>query len=493
MATFRATAKQQQLLATLSDGQSRIIGFGGGIRGAKSFGIIAALILLCKMFPGSRWAIIRKDLQRLKETTYPTIEKFLTEFLPGDPFVGPLNQTTNERVCANGSVLLFRGENVEKDPDLLRFHGYEVNGFANEEADELLERTLVKEMERAGTWIIPGGVPQPPAFILNTFNPCGNWPRRRFYTPWRDGMIAAPYAFIPTTQADNPHISEAQRAAWKEMPEHEYKRFVMGDWEELTGAYYDTVTTDLLIDRDDVPDPLPSHWRCWGSFDWGYAHYSVLCAWCTDDDGMDYLLDSCWLRRMQDDEMAIEFKRDLPAACLRQVYAGHDCWSKAKAHSASGESTADVFAKAGIILMPADTDKVNGGRAVNRQVKQGRVKIVRTPGNVRGFDQLGQILPDAVDVRKPGKVDVDLDGNGGDDFADTFRFGIATRVAAAVLPSTQPEKQPGRARPMIVKHGKLVPAVKPPTNAEEMLQWIAAKQRRGHLPPRPKRSQRRYE
>src|SRR5689334_20447012 len=149
---FEATPVQVRLVDAITDGVSRIIGFGGGIRGTKTWGSLSALIALCKIFPGSRWAVIRKDLQRLRDTTIPSFDKLRART---GGFVGPVNQQTWNATCANGSVILFRGENIDRDPELLRFHGYEVNGFLNEEADELSERTLVKEIERAGTWIIP--------------------------------------------------------------------------------------------------------------------------------------------------------------------------------------------------------------------------------------------------------------------------------------------------------------------------------------------------
>lgn len=416
---------------TITDGRYRIIGFGGGIRGTKSFGALAALITLCRIYPGSRWAVIRKDLQRLRDTTIPTFNKLRHAHLGGDAFIGPVNQQTWNATCTNGSEILFRGENVDKDPELLRFHGYEVNGFLNEEADELSERTLTKEIERAGTWIIPGDVPQPIPYILNTFNPCPGWPRRRFYLPWRDKTIAPPYAFIPTTAADNPYISDSQREAWKEMPEHEYRRFVLGDWESLTGAYYDALGPSHLLDREALPKELPADWRYWGSYDWGYGHWAVMCAWATDHDGTDILLDAVWLRRQQDDEQAKAFVKELPKECLSEVYAGQDCWAKVTAHGASGETVADIFAEHGIILLPADTDKVNGGRAVNRQLANGSVKIVKTSGNLRVFDQLGEIVPDPDDIRKPLKVDADREtGLGGDDGADAVRYGLATRNGA---------------------------------------------------------------
>lgn len=399
---------------------------------------MSALIALCRVFPGSRWAVIRKDLQRLRDTTIPSFDKLRART---GGFVGPVNQQTWNARCTNGSELLFRGENIDKDPELLRFHGYEVNGFLNEEADELSERTLIKEIERAGTWIIPDTDEQPPQYIMNTFNPCSNWPRRRFYVPWRDRTIRAPYAFIPSTQADNPYISDSQREAWKEMPEAEYRRFVMGDWESLTSAYYDTLNPSVhLIDREALPDKLPEHWHYWGSFDWGYRHWAVMGAWATDTDGVDYLLDSRWLRLKQDDELAQTFLQELPRECMAEVYAGHDCWGKAIAKGGSGISTAEEFAKAGINLIKADIDLVNGGRAVNRQLKvhvdptgkqRTGVYLVRTPGNLKGFDQLGDILPDENDVRKPAKLDADANGTGGDDFADCFRYGLCSRTQAA--------------------------------------------------------------
>lgn len=434
--TFTATPVQGKLMDALTDGESRIIGFGGGIRGTKTWGSLAALITLCRIFPNSRWAVVRKDLQRLRDTTIPSFEKLVGDHCP--EFIGTVNQQRWEADCANGSRILFRGENIDKDPELLRFHGYEVNGFLNEEADELSERTFNKEKERAGTWIVPGGGEQPPAYILNTFNPTARWPKRVFYVPWRDGTMKKPYAFIPTTAADNPYISDDQRQAWKEMPSHEYRRFVLGDWESITGAYYDTLKPDHLIERSDLPAVIPNYWKHYGSFDWGYRHWSVFCAWVTDTDGTDYLLDTLWLRGLQDDELATEILRDIPRACCAQVYAGHDCWNEVKHHGASGENTFEVFAKRGIYLLRADIDRINGGRAVNRSLKiregKSQTYIVKTPGNLRLFEQLGEIMPDELDIRKPGKVDADANGMGGDDAADAFRYGVATRIMAARNP-----------------------------------------------------------
>lgn len=480
--SFEATPVQVKLMDTLCDGESRIVGFGGGIRGTKTFGSLASIVAFARIFPKSRWAVVRKDLERLRKNTLPSFEKLVA--LSGG-FVSPVNQQRWEADCANGSKIILFGENVDKDPELDRWKGLEVNGFVLEEADEIKERSFIKAIERAGAWIVPDGE-QPPPFVISTFNPNPHWPKRRFYLPWKMGTIAKPYAFIPTTAADNPYISDEQRQAWKEMPEHEYRRFVLGDWDSLTGAYYDTL--DLTPGTGHVVDAFkpPAHWRFWGSYDWGYGHWAVMQAWATDEDGIDYLLDSVWLRRTQDEDQANAFLEELPQPCMREVYAGHDCWSVVTARGASGETTAEIFAKKKIILVKADIDKVNGGRATNRQLANKRVKIMRTRGNMKGVDQLGEIMPDENDIRKPGKVDADAEtGEGGDDWADCFRYGLATRVRNAKLPSDNlpDHKQPNQAAKLKVQDGKLVKTERPPKTIEEMVEWAAKRQNgNGRLP-----------
>jgi len=179
---------------------------------------------------------------------------------------------------------------------------------------------------------------------------------------------------------------------------------------------------------------------------------------------------------------------------MQFVYAGHDVTAKVKAHSASGETVQNVFAAEGIMLTLADTDKVNGGRAVNRQLKRGSVKIVRTTGNLRVFDQLGEIVPDPDDVRKPLKVDADPEsGVGGDDGADMFRYGVATRVRAAKNPEGEPAqdaKLPHRAKPIVIEHGRVVPSKRAPQTVQELMDSIESKrgtQRTEHRERLPRR------
>lgn len=226
----KATEKQTLFIRNALSGRYSYLATGGGIRGTKTFTTLATLITLCRVFPGSRWAIVRKDLPTLKRNVWPSFEKIRPV-----EFVGPINQSSKEAVCSNSSRILFFPESMTEDPELNRWKGLEVNGFLLEEANELAEKSWYKAIERAGSWIIPktkeNPLPkQPKPLILLTFNPCDNWPRTTFYEPYEQGTLNPPYFYLPATLADNPFLSDEYRESLKHLPDIEYQTFVLGKW-----------------------------------------------------------------------------------------------------------------------------------------------------------------------------------------------------------------------------------------------------------------------
>lgn len=235
MPTFTATPKQVELVNAACSGEYLYIAMGGGIRGTKTFGTLSLLILLCKLFPRSRWAVVRKDLPTLRRNTIPSFYK-LNAMMGG--FMSRVNQGTWTSTAQNGSEIIFFPESIQTDPDLERWKGLEVNGFDLEECSELSEKSANKAIERAGSWIIPPTVGdpdpnQPPPLVLFTFNPTPNWPYTWFYLPYSTGSLRKPFKFIPATALDNPFVPEAVWKAWQNLPEVEYKRFVKGEWDAM--------------------------------------------------------------------------------------------------------------------------------------------------------------------------------------------------------------------------------------------------------------------
>jgi hypothetical protein len=227
--TFTATKKQAEIMDMVMSRKFEMIGFGGGIRGTKTFTLLGIFITLARIFPRSRWAIVRRDLPTLRRNVVPSMEKIR---LMSGGFVGELNQSIWTYPCANGSQILLFPEQFIPDPELERWKGLEVNGIGLEEASELSEKAANKAIERAGSWVVPGLAieEQPHPIVLATFNPCANWPRKWFYEPYEAGTLKPPIGFVPLTILDNPFVPEAYKESLKKLPKEEYDRFVKGEW-----------------------------------------------------------------------------------------------------------------------------------------------------------------------------------------------------------------------------------------------------------------------
>lgn len=268
------------------------------------------------------------------------------------------------------------------------------------------------------------------------------------------GELGPEWACFHNRTEDNPKIPRAEITALRaEYPEGSATAAQELDAElNVSGGRYYAVNRDIhLITRADLPDLLPPWWEYWGAFDWGYAHWATFGVFTRTKEGAIILLDTAWMRRQQDDELAEGCKRcwsdqGLVAQQLTDVYAGHDVRAKPMARGSPGISTQEVFAQHQVYLTLADNDRANGARVVRRlmamsdDTRSQGFYIVETPGNLRVIGQLESIVPDPNDVNKPLKVDADQDGKGGDDGADMVRYGLATRVPLPVEPT--PWKDP---------------------------------------------------
>jgi hypothetical protein len=268
--TFSTTPLQTTFVEAALSGKYSYLATGGAIRGTKTFMLLATIIILCRIYPRSRWAIVRDSMTTLRRNTLPSFEK-LRETLNG--WVGELHQGTWTYTCKNGSQIIVFAESAEKDPDLDRWKGLEVNGFALDEANELLYKSFLKSIERAGSWIIPPtreqaqameearmrddpnwqsyGPAQPDPLVMLSFNPADNWVRDVFYDPWEAGMLKAPYYYLPATIFDNPYAPDKYKESLKNLPKQEYNRFVLGKW----GAILDPmqlISSAWLIDAQRV-------------------------------------------------------------------------------------------------------------------------------------------------------------------------------------------------------------------------------------------------
>lgn len=439
------TPSQDALVALALGGPARQLLYGGAIRGGKTVGALLLVTLLARAYPRSRWAIVRRTLPDLRRTVLPSWRALH----PGTGFFGAVNRSTWTATARNGSEVLFFPESLDTDPDLNRWRGLEVSGFVLEEANELSERSYWKAVERAGTLLLPGA--QPPPVVVATCNPSPGWVKRLFHDPWHAGTLPPSRAFLPALPADNPHIPEAVRQSWRALPERDYRRFVLGEWTDLTGSALDELDeAHHLI----APFAIPAHWPVWAAFDWGFTHPAVWMWFVADEAGTAYLVDTYRARRLRDDQLAEGIIEAAPAGFvgrLTAAEAGADCWSRYEARTTDRtRSTAEVFADHGLGLRRANAARMQGLNNLRQWLawrpaspdaaeRVPRLRIIRTPANLRVFDRLREVL---LDPDRPGdarKADADPEtGEGGDDEYDCLRYGLAGRPVPAPLAPLAP-------------------------------------------------------
>jgi len=225
---FTTFTRQSEFIEAILSELYTVICYGGAIKGGKTIVGIAALIMLCRIFPGSRWAIVRANLPDIIRNVFPNLDKVLPlpfvdkdrRFSPADPHIE----------FKNKSRIIFFAENFTKDKDLNRWKGLDVNGFLLEEFNEIQEVSFYKAIERSGTYIIPGNVEQPKPIILATCNPSRGYVKQLIYDPWELGKLPEDWCFIPANIFDNPHLTPEYKASLKGLPKYQYMVFVEGNW-----------------------------------------------------------------------------------------------------------------------------------------------------------------------------------------------------------------------------------------------------------------------
>lgn len=250
-----STPKQREFAEAVFSGKYTRLLFGGGVGGGKTIGSLMVLYALCKIYPGSRWIIVRKDRPTLKRTTLPSFWKSCPM-----PFFHPdrFNKSDFVATASNGSTIEFVAESYSEDPNLHKFDGFEPNGFLLEEANELHKDTYTKCIERCGRWKLD---PMPAPIIILTCNPHQGFLKEMFFDPWEKGELAPPYFFVRSLVTDNPHHDPEYLKNLEEIklrsPSH-YRRLIQGSWEAEDIAEQ-LISWDALYSSEDrlqIPDDI---------------------------------------------------------------------------------------------------------------------------------------------------------------------------------------------------------------------------------------------
>ena len=275
-------AKQEQALLS----HAKIIGYGGARGGGKSWLIRAKAKLLACNYPSIRLLIVRRTYPELINNHINILRQELAN-------LARYNDRDKVLTFANGSTIHFRY--CSNDADLLHFQGCEWHVIFFDEATQLSEYQIKQILAcmRSSDDL--------PKRAYMTANPGGQgheYFKRVFIDKkYSEGEHSEDYEFIQSLVTDNTVLMANQPDYIKQLealPPKLRKAWLYGDWNILDGMFFEDFVDDEshYIDRKWThviePFDIPSHWKIYRSYDFGYSKPFSCAWWAIDTDGVVY-------------------------------------------------------------------------------------------------------------------------------------------------------------------------------------------------------------
>ena len=336
----------------------------------------------------------------------------------------------------NGSRIVLGHYKTESEID--NFLGIEFDVIAVEEATTLTARKY-QDISTCCRSSKPNWRPR----IYSTTNPGGvghAWYRSRFVLPFLE-QHETDTRFVPARVADNSFNNPEYRQVLENLTGWQKRAWLDGDWDIAAGQYFTTFRRDVHVVGSGPEGPIFDEtravdWFC--AMDYGFAHYTVCLLGCTDGDGNIFIVDEHAERLWLPARHATAIKamlarhnigdRKLTVGDLKRIVAGADVFSR----QSDGTTIAAQYAKHGINLRVANTDRVNGWAEILTRfgdVDAGiRPTLFIHSRCARLLDTLPALQHDPNRPEDILKVDADEDGIGGDDAADCLRYLVATKA-----------------------------------------------------------------
>lgn len=405
------------------------IGYGGARGGGKSHWLLAQMGADdCQRVPGLKCLLLRKvgkaNLEHFEDLRRRLFGKLPHEF---SAFRGVLT-------FANGSRIIAGHFQNEKDIDAYLGLEYDVIGI--EEATTLTARKYqdISTCSRTSKVLADGHHWRPR--IYSTTNPGGvghAWYRKKFIEPWQR-RTETETRFIAARVTDNSFNNPEYRKVLENLTGWQKRAWLDGDWDIAAGQFFTTLRREVHV-VEDFDDTRAREWFM--ALDYGFAHYTVALLGGTDGDGNTFIVDEHAERLWLPQRHAAAIKamlarhkigdRKLEIGDLKRFVAGADVFSR----QSDGTTIAAQYAKHGITLRCANTDRVNGWAEILTRFGEVEAGIRPTLFIHRRCGRLIETLPALQhDPNRPEdvlKVDADEDGVGGDDAADALRYLVATK------------------------------------------------------------------
>lgn len=322
--------------------------YGGAAGGGKSYAQCIDALLFALQYPKSKQLILRRTFPELDKSIIRTV----LELYPAECY--KYNQSAHTCALFNGALIDFGFCDSEKDVYKYQSAEYDVIRFDElTHFTETMYKYLISRCRGANNF---------PKAIKSSTNPghVGHtWVKARFVDS-APPMTLKDYEggsriFIPATVDENQFLMKADPDYVKRLmnlPENQMKALRYGDWNIFEGQYFSMWRPDVHVVK---PFIIPSHWVRYFVLDYGrdmLAGYWIA----IDEIGKAYVYKEVYRPGLLVTE-AIAAILNMTSEPISCYYAPPDLWNK---HNDTGKSTAEYFAAAGIPLVRAKNDRVQG-------------------------------------------------------------------------------------------------------------------------------------
>lgn len=414
---------------------ARNVLWGGRAGTGKSHALRMDAYMRCLTIPGYRVLLLRRQFTELKDTH---LDKAAYE---AEQLGARWRGADYTVVFSNGSRLRFG--HCETDASVSLYLSSEFDDITYDEGSTFTEyayRFLNSRLRTAKKGVIP--------IVRIGSNPGAMWLYRYYIakdvTPEDDPSYkAADYEFIPAEILDNPHVNLAeQEVRLNALPSEALRRMYRdGDWLSVEGQFFtdwtpknrETGEAWHVIQHLPTFEGRPLEHVEWVEYvralDWGYSPDEGVCLWimCLPK-GRHIVVQEFTFRELIVSRAAAEIKERTGRRKVRYTVAGHDCWMGSKD---TGESIAETFARAGVGLRLADTNRVNGWQRIHSLLQETTNDGVGVYPKLQvygpGCPNLVRTLPMLRnDPKNPGDI-----VQQSDHWADCLRYFAMSRPAAS--------------------------------------------------------------
>lgn len=339
--------------------RARHTAYGGARGGGKSWAMRRKLVLLALNNKDLNILLLRRTLPELRENHLLPLQREL---------YGAASYNSVERAFRFPTGSRIKLGYCDTAADVYQYQGQEYAVIGMEEATHFTEeqQQFLTTCNRTSS----GDFTPRMYYTCNPGNVGHAWVKRLFIDrQYNENEKAEDYVFIPARVWDNKALLNADPGYVRQLmalPEDMRRAHLEGDWDVHAGQYFREFSRERHVC---TPFSPPAWWKRFRSMDWGYNDPCCVLWHAVDCDGRVYTYRELYVRQTRAEEVARRIVELSEGEKISYTVASPDIWQNRGAMLSSkggyeGETIAELFAKSGCPVIPADNSRVAGWQRV---------------------------------------------------------------------------------------------------------------------------------